>query len=91
MTRIAAVVLALMVAACGGGGGQQAAQTPTAAPPAAAAAAAFRSPKAGAKVTSPVPVRMTASAVKIEKSGKVRPGGGHFHVMIDTQCVATVR
>ena len=89
--RIAAVVLVLMVAACGGGGADdQVVASPSAQPPAesGAASATFASPKADAKVDSPVALTMKAKNIAIEESGVVRKGAGHFHVMIDTKCVA---
>ena len=91
--RIAAVVLAIfMVAACGGDGGSEgASESPSAAAAAPAApkgaAATIAAPKAG-KVSSPVTLKMKATKVKIEEAGVVRKGAGHFHVMVDTKCVA---
>ena len=93
--RIAAVstVLVLLVAACGGGAGEGASEAPTAGDGSAenkgdgGPAASFASPKGGDKVTSPVQLKMKAQGVKIEESGVVKKGAGHFHVMIDTKCV----
>lgn len=91
IVRITAVALAVFLVACGGEGGEVASEAPTATEGAKTAqtkgAAAFRSPKNGAKVESPVAVNMTASNIKIEKAGKVRKGRGHFHLMVDTKCV----
>ena len=95
--RIAAVVLVFaMAAACGGEGADQTVATPT--PDAGGGeqaqapkgvAAAFVKPKNNTKVSSPVALKMTASKIKIEEAGVVRKGAGHFHVMVDTKCVAT--
>lgn len=83
-----------VLAACGGDeGSEEASESPS--PVAVSdlpagpkgASAAFRAPKAG-KVTSPVAVKMNATRVKITEAGKVRKGTGHYHVMIDTKCVA---
>ncbi|MGI8792866.1 MAG: DUF4399 domain-containing protein [Acidimicrobiales bacterium] len=43
---------------------------------------------AGETVTSPVSLTMTAENVKVAPAGTVEEGSGHFHVMIDTACVA---
>lgn len=92
--RIAAVLLVLVLAACGGGPGEEASETPTpgggsaAGAGSGAVAASFKSPKKGAKVSSPVKVKMKAKNVQIEESGVLKEGAGHFHVMIDTKCVA---
>lgn len=90
--RIAAAGLVLMLAACGGSGGNdQTVASPSADVGSAAGdkqpRAAFESPKDGAKVSSPVRLKMTALKIDIEESGVVREGAGHFHVMIDAKCV----
>jgi hypothetical protein len=41
----------------------------------------------GDTVTSPVRVDMNAEGIEIEPAGEVRPNAGHFHVMVDTDCV----
>jgi pyruvate/2-oxoglutarate dehydrogenase complex dihydrolipoamide acyltransferase (E2) component len=94
VVRITAVVVVLLLlGACGGdGGSQEASETPTgeaaAKPSGGAPAATFAAPKSGAKVSSPVAVKMKASKIKIVEAGPVKKGTGHFHVMIDTKCVA---
>ncbi|HEX4946770.1 MAG TPA: DUF4399 domain-containing protein [Blastocatellia bacterium] len=47
----------------------------------------FTSPSNGATVTSPVKVTMDAANFIIEPAGTVRPGAGHLHIMIDTDCM----
>ena len=87
--RIAASLLVVVLAACGGGDAEQASETPTPAAAAASgnAAAVFRQPKNGAKVSSPVRVKMKAPAVKIAEAGPVQEGVGHFHITVDKPCV----
>ncbi len=41
----------------------------------------------GDTVSSPVPLTMTAEGVTIEPAGEVHDGAGHFHVMVDVDCV----
>lgn len=41
----------------------------------------------GDTVSSPVAVTMEANGVEIEPAGDVRDGAGHFHVMVDADCV----
>ncbi|MGH8887471.1 MAG: DUF4399 domain-containing protein [Egibacteraceae bacterium] len=85
-----AAVTALVLAACGGGG--QPASAESATKPAGSQAAEgyvdFAEPQNGATVSSPVTVKMKAEGITIEPAGAVRPGAGHFHVMIDTPCPA---
>lgn len=52
--------------------------------------AEFTEPADGATVASPVTVKMAATGIAIEPAGDgtVKEGSGHFHVMIDTECVA---
>lgn len=47
----------------------------------------FASPSDGDVVTSPVSVVMAADGVTIEPAGEVNDGAGHFHVMVDEDCV----
>lgn len=86
---LGAVVAALVLAACGGGSGQP--TSTESAPKSAGSQAAggyvdFVEPQNGATVSSPVTVKMKAEGITIEPAGAVRPGAGHFHVMIDTPC-----
>lgn len=54
-----------------------------------AASVQFNSPEDGDTVSSPVRVEMEATGVTIEPaSSGVREGAGHFHIMVDTECVA---
>ncbi|MEX2659356.1 MAG: DUF4399 domain-containing protein [Acidimicrobiales bacterium] len=43
----------------------------------------------GESVASPLTVTMAAKGVTIEPAGEVIEGAGHFHVMVDTDCVKT--
>jgi hypothetical protein len=53
------------------------------------ASVAFASPSDGDTVGSPVPVEMEAEGVTVEPSDAgVNEGAGHFHVLIDAECVA---
>ena len=47
-------------------------------------------PADGASVTSPVTLKMAATNFTIEPAGDgtVKEGHGHFHVMVDTECIA---
>ena len=47
----------------------------------------FVSPKDGATVSSPVTVRMNAINYTIEEAGEVRENSGHFHIMVNQDCV----
>ncbi len=91
---MATLLLMFVMVACGGGAAEQTVESPSAAaqgdnvPGVKGAAAAFIRPRAGDKVSSPVPLKMTAAKVKIEEAGVIRKGAGHFHVMIDAKCVA---
>ena len=46
------------------------------------------SPEDGATVQSPFTVGMEAEGLTIEPAGEARDGAGHFHLMVDTDCVA---
>ena len=52
-----------------------------------AASVRITSPTNGATVTSPVKVVMAASGFVIEPAGPPRAGAGHFHVLVDVDCV----
>jgi hypothetical protein len=62
----------------------------TAAPTTVAPAKAvkFLEPTDGAKVAGPVKVRMEATGFTIEPAGEVKEGAGHFHIIVDGDCVA---
>jgi len=47
----------------------------------------FITPADGATVSSPVTVRMNAINFTIEEAGEVRENAGHFHVMVNQECV----
>lgn len=94
LLRLAAATLAVsaLTAACGDDDdgsppvAAQPAQPSQPAPP--RAAVEITSPVDGASVTSPVKVTMAATNFVVEPAGSVREGAGHFHVMVDTACVA---
>ncbi len=44
-------------------------------------------PADGATVSGSVEFTMAAEAFEIEPAGEVRPGAGHFHLMVDVPCV----
>lgn len=103
-SRILAPLLALLVAgvfaACGDdddegtGAGTTATtaatETTATTTPDTEASVEFVEPADGATVTSPVHVEMTATNFTIEPAGEgtVEEGSGHFHIMVDTDCVA---
>lgn len=47
----------------------------------------FTSPAADASVASPVHVILGAENFTVEAAGEVKPGAGHLHIMVDTDCV----
>ncbi len=77
---IAAIVALLALAACdtaGDGGGDEAEPS-----------VEFVTPQDGDEVTSPVEVEMEAEGITIEPADAgVNEGAGHFHIMVDTDCV----
>lgn len=96
--RFPAILLALALgvasAACGDDDDAATQTTETSATTSTTTAAAeasvnFVEPTDGASVTSPVSVTMAATNFTIEPAGDgtVREGAGHFHIMIDTECV----
>lgn len=48
----------------------------------------FMEPADGATVSSPVKVKMHVMGMTVEPAGKLVPGTGHFHVIIDQPAVA---
>ena len=52
------------------------------------ASVSITSPADGADVDSPFDVVMAAEGFTVEPAGGVRVGAGHFHLMVDTACVA---
>jgi hypothetical protein len=90
-TKALLVVLALiLVGACGGesdstdetAGGTATEEAST------QGEVSFAEPEDGAEVSTPVKVKMEAKDFTIEPAGEVREGAGHFHIMVDTECVA---
>jgi len=63
------------------------ATTPAATTPA-AQGVKFLEPADGAKVTGKVNVKMEAIGFTIEPAGEVKAGAGHFHIIVDGDCVA---
>jgi hypothetical protein len=53
------------------------------------ATATFTTPADGARVAGGVQLVMAADGIDIEPAGSVRKGAGHFHVIVDHDCVAT--
>ena len=52
------------------------------------AAVSIVSPEDGATVESTFPVTMEATGFTVEPAGEVVEGAGHFHLMVDADCVA---
>lgn len=50
--------------------------------------ASFVAPEDGATATSPVAVEMAAEGIEIAPAADAVEGAGHFHVMVDTDCLA---
>lgn len=48
----------------------------------------FMEPADGATVSSPVKVKMHVMGMTVEPAGKLVPGTGHFHIIIDQPAVA---
>jgi hypothetical protein len=48
----------------------------------------FLEPLDGAKVVGLVKVRMEATGFTVEPAGEIKPGAGHFHIIVDGDCVA---
>ena len=48
----------------------------------------FTSPADGASIAGPVHVTLGAENFTVEAAGEVKPGAGHLHIMVDTDCVA---
>ena len=83
------LMAAVVLGACGGGEdadapaleGSPAESTPD-------ASVSFASPEDGDEVANPVKVQMEAEGVTIEPaSAGVHPNAGHFHIMVDTECM----
>ncbi|MGH3035749.1 MAG: DUF4399 domain-containing protein [Gaiellaceae bacterium] len=79
--RSLALLVLFAAAACGGGEDDDA-------EPAAPAAVSITSPDDGATVESTFPVVMEADGFTVEPAGEVTEGAGHFHLMVDAECLA---
>lgn len=92
LTRIVPLLVMLVAAACGGGAAEdQVVTSPTADEESQTpqASVTVEEPADGATVTSPVTVRMAASGVAIEPAAEgVKPNSGHFHIIVDGECLA---
>lgn len=91
---VGVTVLALGVAGCGDDSdsedesrGDDSATTDPGAADAGAADAELVAPEDGAEVTSPVEVEMAAEGVEIVEAGEPVEGEGHFHVIVDEDCI----
>ena len=49
----------------------------------------FAQPVNGATVSSPFEVAMATTGLVVEPSGEVNEGAGHFHILVDTDFIAT--
>ena len=45
----------------------------------------FKNLKDGETVSSPVKVEMEATGISVDSAGAVKPGSGHFHILIDAE------
>ena len=82
LARSLALLLLLLAAACGGGeeDDDDAPGGPT--------GVSIASPEDGATVESTFPVAMEAQGLTVEAAGEVTEGAGHFHLMVDADCIA---
>lgn len=99
MTKLARLVIAMLLVAlpaCAGDEEEpqdEATDIPTMESPAESpaeeeASVSFVSPEDNSEVTNPVKVQMEAKGIAIEPAAQgVKPRSGHFHIMIDTDCV----
>jgi Domain of unknown function (DUF4399) len=78
LARALAVLLLLLAASCGGG-----AEDDAAAP----ASVSITAPEDGATVEPTFTVSMTAEGLTIEPAGDVVEGSGHFHLIVDADCL----
>lgn len=90
---VVAMAVVTFGAACGDdGGGEGDAASETTVTSAATtseapvASVSFTEPADGATVTSPVKVKMQATNFTIEPAGEIKPGSGHFHIIVDGGC-----
>lgn len=80
LPRSLALLLLLLVASCGGGEGSSDAEE--------VASVSISSPADGATVESPFQVTLAADGFAIEPAGAVVDGAGHFHLVVDADCLA---
>ncbi len=90
--RLLMAMLVVALPACGGGEEEtpeEATDVPTMeSPEADQASVSFVSPEDNSEVTNPVKVQMDAQGVAIEPAAQgVKPNSGHFHIMIDADCI----
>jgi hypothetical protein len=45
----------------------------------------FKNLKDGQTVSSPVKVEMEATGISVDSAGAVKPGSGHFHILVDAE------
>lgn len=83
------LLFAFIMSACGSAdnGGVLEGSPPPAAPVAPETGVAFTSPKDGDTVSNPVKIQMEATGLTIEPAGEVHENAGHFHVIVDADCV----
>jgi hypothetical protein len=79
LSRGLAVLLLLLAASCGGGDGED--------DDAAPASVSISAPGDGATVEPTFSVTMTAEGLAIEPAGDVVDGSGHFHLLVDADCL----
>lgn len=79
LSRALAVFLLLLAASCGGGGDEDDAAAP--------ASVSITAPEDGATVPATFPVTMAAEGLTIEPAGDVAEGSGHFHLIVDGDCL----
>jgi hypothetical protein len=84
LRRSLALLVLLPAAACGGSDSDEA----DGGEPIATAAVSIASPEDGATVESTFRVAMEAEGFTIEPAGDVTDGAGHFHLMVDGDCIA---
>lgn len=93
LARTLATLTLVVLAACGGNQADDAQdsnqpEAEAGESPAAVAEVTIVAPADGASVSSPVNVKMSAAGVEIEPAADgVKEGSGHFHIIVDAECV----
>ncbi len=77
---LVAVIGGALLTACGGS------DVGTASNPA-TSSIRIAAPADGSTVSGPVTFDMVADGLRVEPAGEVVDGSGHFHLMIDTECI----